>query len=318
MHRCWLFTALMICGACFGQDYPSRPVRIVVPFPPGGSDVLIRTIGAELSAKWKQPVVIDNKPGADSLIGAELVARAPADGYTLLATVDTTMVVNRFLFKNLPYDPDTSFTPISLLAQTDFMILANPGVPAADLKELVALAKSKPGSISFGSYAKGSQADLMIYRLNKQEGLDILTVPYKGVAPTLNAAVSGEVSLAAGGYNVAGQLAKGGRLKPLAIAGATRSHFFPDVKTTAEQGFPYALAGIWYGLYAPAGTPDAIVRKLNHDFADVLRNKDFAEKNLIQMGLTPVASSPDELRQRIARDVKSVAEFARSAGIKPE
>ncbi|KQW54271.1 Bug family tripartite tricarboxylate transporter substrate binding protein [Variovorax sp. Root411] len=318
MRKSWLGIALIACSACFAQEFPSRPVHIVVPFPPGGSDMLIRTISAVLSAKWKQPVVVENKPGADSLIGAEYVARAVPDGYTLLATVDTTTVVNRFLFTKLPYDPDKSFTPVSLLAQADFMILANPSVPASDLRELVALAKSKPGTVSFASYAKGSQADLMVHSLNKREGLDILTVPYRGVAPTLNAAVAGEVTLAAGGYNVAGQLARGGKLKPLAMAGMTRNPFFPDVKTTAEQGFPYAVAGIWYGVYAPAGTPEAVVKKLSQDFADVVRNKDFAEKNLIQVGLTPVGGSPEELRQRIARDVTAVAEFVRSAGIKPE
>ena len=263
---------------CVAQEYPSQPVRIIVPYQPGGSDVLIRAIGVELSKKWKQPVVVENRPGADSIIGAEYVARSAPDGYTLLATVDSTTVVNRFLYKKLPYDPDKSFAPISLLAETEFMIFANPKVPASDLKELIALAKSKPGTISFGSYSKGSQADIMFNSFNKREGVDLLLVPYKGVAATLSAAVSGEISVSVGGYNVAGQLVKGGRLKPLAAAGPSRNPLYPEVKSAAERGFPYVKAGLWYGVFAPAGTPEQIVKRLTSDFVSIIKDKDFAEK----------------------------------------
>src|SRR4030095_16345785 len=247
-----LAAAVGLLAPAFADTFPTKPVRLIVPFQAGGSDQLYRALAIELSNKWKQPVIVENRPGADSLIGAEFVARSPADGYTLLATVDTPTVINRFLFKKLPYDPDKSFAPISLLAQTDFFIVAHPKFPASNLRELIAYAKANPGKVSFGSFARGSQADLMIHAINKRERIDILTVPYKGVSLSIGAAIAGDVQLASGGYGVVGQHFKAGKLKPLAMAGKARDSFFTDVSTTAEQGAPYALASIWYGLFVPA------------------------------------------------------------------
>ena len=313
-----LAAAVGLLTPAFADTFPTKPVRLIVPFQPGGSDQLYRALSAELSTKWKQPVIVENKPGADSLIGAEFVGRSPADGYTLLATVDTTTVINRFLYKKLPYDPDKSFAPISLLAQTDFFIVANPKFPASNLRELIAYVKANPGKVSFGSFARGSQAELMIHAINKRERTDILTVPYKGVSLSIGAAIAGDVQLASGGYGVVGQHIKAGKLKPLAMAGRARDSFFPEVSTTAEQGAPYALASIWYGLYAPAGTPEAVVRQISQDVRAVLQDREFAQKHMLANGLTPVASTPGELAERIAADVKLTAELVEAAGIKPE
>jgi tripartite-type tricarboxylate transporter receptor subunit TctC len=313
-----LAAAVGLLTPAIADTFPTKPVRLIVPFQPGGSDQLYRALSAELSTKWKQPVIVENKPGADSLIGAEFVARSPADGYTLLATVDTTTVINRFLYKKLPYDPDKSFAPISLLAQTDFFIVANPKFPASNLRELIAYVKANPGKVSFGSFARGSQAELMIHAINKRERTDILTVPYKGVSLSLGAAIAGDVQLASGGYGVVGQHIKAGKLKPLAMAGRARDSFFPEVSTTAEQGAPYVLASIWYGLYAPAGTPEAVVRQISQDVRAVLQDREFAQKHMLANGLTPVASTPRELAERIAADVKLTAELVEAAGIKPE
>lgn len=315
---CALVLAGVLVAPAIADTFPDKPVKFIVPFQPGGSDMLYRALAVELSKKWGQPVIVENRPGADSLIGAELVARSAADGYTLLATVDTTTVINRFLFKKLPYDPDRSFEPISLLAQTDFFIVAHPSLPVANLRELVAYAKSNPGTVSFGSFARGSQADLMFHAINKRERIDMLAVPYKGVSLSLGAAIAGDVKLASGGYGVVGQHFKAGKLKPLAMAGKSRDSFFPDVSTTAEQGFPYALASIWYGLYAPAGTPEAVLSKINQDVTSVLKDKEFAQKQMLNHGLTPVASTPLQLRERTASDVKTTADLVEAAGIKPE
>lgn len=310
--------AAVFSSASPAQEYPSRPVKIVVPFQPGGSDVLVRIIAAELANRWKEGVVVENKPGADSIIGADFVARSNPDGYTLLATVDTTMVINRFLFKKLPYDPDRSFVPVSLMAQVDALIVAHPSLTASNVRELVDLAKSKPRTISFGSYSKGSQTDLMFAEINHRESVDLMRVPYKGLAPTLAAAVSGEIQLATTGYSLGAPMVKAGRLKILGIAGKSRSPFFPDVATTAEQGFPYALSQTWYGLFAPAGTPEAIVNKISKDISEILNDKEFVQKNLIDRGYLPFGSTPQELRQRIRVDVQQTSDRVKTAGILPE
>ena len=315
---CAIVVAGVLAAPAVADTFPTKPVRFIVPFQPGGSDVLYRALGAELSKKWGQPVIVENRAGADSLIGADFVARSAADGYTLLATVDTTTVINRFLYKKLPYDPDRSFEPISLLAQTDFFIVAHPSLPVSNLRELVSYAKANPGTLSFGSYARGSQADLMFHAINKREKTDMLAVPYKGVSLSVGAAIAGDVKLTSAGYGVVGQHIKAGKLKPLSMAGKSRDSFFPEVSTTAEQGFPYALASTWWGLYAPAGTPEAVIRKINQDVTAVLKDKEFAQKQMLNLGLTPVASTPQQLRDRIASDVKITADLVEAAGIKPE
>jgi tripartite-type tricarboxylate transporter receptor subunit TctC len=316
-----LFGAMLAVGfACnaLAQQYPSRPVKIIVPFPPGGMDVLVRAVANELSVKWGQPVIIENRPGAGTLIGAQEAARAPSDGYTLLATIDSTLVANRFLYKSLPYDPISSFSPISLMVQSDHLILANPKLPAKDLRELVALAKQKPGTINFASFAKGSQADLVYATLNRREGIDLLQVPYKGVAPALTATMGGEVQLTTAGLSVAGGMLSGGRLKALAIAGSQRNPQFPDVPTAAEQGFPYVVASVWYGLFAPARTPAAIVEKINADVTAILKTPEFTAKQVQQRGLMLVAGGPQELTTRIRDDVAMTAEMVRNAGVTPD
>lgn len=311
--------AMALAAPVLAQTFPDKLVTIVVPFPPGGGiDVMVRALAAELSTQWGKPVVIENKGGAGTLIGADAVARARPDGLTLLATIDQTVVSNRFLYKSLPYDPEKSFIPVTLMAEADHLLLAHPGVRANNLKELVALAKRQPGALNFGSFGDGSQPVLVYGMLNKREGLDLVHVPYKGVAPMIAAIVAGEVQLATGSPGVAGELLRGNRLKPLAIAGRRRAAQFPDVPTTAEQGFPYLRASIWYGLFAPAGTSPAIINKLNADITAVLKNRAFTEKQATSRGLQMVASSPEEFAARIRDDVVSTEEMVRAANIKAQ
>jgi tripartite-type tricarboxylate transporter receptor subunit TctC len=317
-----LISALLLISpleSTLAQEFPSRPVRIVVPFPPGGGiDVLVRGLAVELTQKWGHPVIIDNRPGAGGNIGTELVAKSAPDGHTLLATVNQTFSSNRYLYKSLPYDPERSFVPISLMVQSDHFLLAHPSVPANDVRELVALAKRTPGKLTYGSFGNGSQPQLVYETLNKREGLDLLHVPYKGIAPLMTALTAGEVNLATGSAGVAGQLMRAGRMKALAIAGKRRAAQFPDVPTTAEAGYPYLLASIWYGLFAPTGTPAAVVDKVGEDVRRLLKTPAFAEKQVTARGLDVVASTSAELAAAIKEETPAVGEMIRSAGVQPE
>jgi tripartite-type tricarboxylate transporter receptor subunit TctC len=311
------------CTGAFAQApaaaYPNKLVRIVVPFPPGGGiDILIRAVGQELSTRWGQPVVIDNKAGGGTLIGADNVARSPADGYTLLATVNQTMTSNRYLYKSLPYDPDKSFVPVMEMVESEQLIVAHTSVPAKDLREFVALAKREPAKYPYGSFGQGTQPHLLFALMNKRENTDLPHVPYMGVAQLMTAVAAGEVAVSTGSGSVAGGLMKSGRMKPLAITSKQRSPQFPDVPTAQEQGYGYMNAAIWYGLFAPAGTPQPIVEKINADIRAILRDPAFAEKNVVSRGLRVVAGTPQQFQVSIRDEAAAVGEMVKAAEVKPE
>lgn len=301
------------------EDWPSKPIRVIVPFAPGGGvDVLARAVMAELSTKWKQPIIVDNRAGAGSLIGAEAVAKSAPDGYTLMATVNQTLVGNRFLYKNLSYDPDKSFEPITLMVQSDQMLLATPSFPANNMKELLEQARKNPGKIAYGSFGAGSQPHLLYSTIAKRENVQLLHVPYKGITPVLQALVSGEVQLGTGSLAVAGPLIDGGKIKAISVAGKQRIPRYPQVPTTVEQGYPYAQTSIWYGLFAPAGTPAPIVEKIRKDVSALLNDPGFAERNATSKGLTVIASTGEELRKIIAEETQTTSEQIKAAGVTPE
>jgi tripartite-type tricarboxylate transporter receptor subunit TctC len=299
--------------------FPNKVVRIVVPFPPGGGiDILIRAVAVELSGKWGQPVIIDNRPGGGTLIGADTVARATADGHTLLATVNQTMTSNRYLYKTLPYDPDKSFMPIIEMVESEQLILAHSAVPARDLKEFVTVARREPAKYPYGSFGQGTQPHLLFALMNKQEGLDLTHVPYKGVAQLMTALAAGEVAVSTGSGSVAGGLMQTNRMKPLAITSKQRSALFPNVPTAQEQGYGYLNASIWYGLFAPAGTPARVIEKINADVRTILRDAMFAEKNATSRNLRVVAGTPQQFQAGIREEVGAVGEMVRAAEVKPE
>ena len=314
------FIALAVCiSIAAAQQYPVRLVKIIVPFPPGGGiDVLVRAIAVDLTTKWGHPVIIENRAGAGGNIGAEAAAKSPPDGYILMASVNLTFTANPYLYNSLPYDPEHSFAPITLMVQSDQFLLAHPSVPAMDLRELVALARREPGKLTYGSYGRGSQPQLVYEMLNKKDGLDLLHVPYKGIAPLLTALIAGEVLLATGSSGVAGTLLKAGRLKALAIAGNSRSPEFPGVPTTAEIGYPYVQASIWYGLFAPARTPPAIIEKIGTDVRAILTTPAFAERHAKSKGLDVVASTPQDFAAAILQEKTLTRDMIRAAGIQPE
>lgn len=301
------------------QSWPARPVRVIIPFPPGGGiDILIRAVGAELSSRWGQPVIVENRAGASGIIGAEAAARAAPDGYTLLGTVNQTFTTNRFLFRSLPYDPDRGFTPVSLMVQSDHMLLAHPSLEADDVAGLIRLARRRPGNLTYGSFGSGTQPQLVYEAMNQHEKLDILHVPYNGIAPLMLATTRGEVMLATGSASVAGELIRTGRIKALATAGGRRIGQFPKVPTTAEQGYPYIRASIWYGLFAPAGTPDEVLQRIGGDVREILNTPAFAQAQVTSRGLDLVASDGAALAREIREETASVGEIIHAARIEPQ
>lgn len=319
----WKFVLMGLLLACFGshgqaESFPQKPVKIIVPYPPGGMDILYRAVAVELSNKWGQPVIVENRAGADSLIGAEAAARAAPDGYTLLGTADFTFIANRFLYAKLPYDPDKSFVPVSLIAQTEMFLVANQNLPVKDLRELVAYARANPKQLSFGSFSRGSQADLAFSALNKREGIDVLAVPYKGVGPAMAAIAGGETQLGMGGTNVAAPLIQAKKIKVLAMTGGARHPQFPDVQTATEQGFPYLISRLWYGMFAPAGTPQPIVNKISADIQSILSNQEFVESKITSRGIQVLSGKSEDLSKRLREDVARGAQAFKEAGIKPE
>jgi tripartite-type tricarboxylate transporter receptor subunit TctC len=315
-----IFLAVLSVAPAAAQTFPGgRPVRIVVPYPPGGLiDVLARALAAELTAGWAQPVIVDNAPGAGTIIGAEKVAGAPPDGHTLLMTTDATVVGNRFLYKKLSYDPDRSLVPITMLARSAQLVLANPSVPVSNLRELVDAARRQPGKFAYSSYGPGSQPQLLFELLKKREGIDLLHIPYKGVAPALTAATAGEVQFTVASPGLAGELVKSGRLKALMFASASRSKLFPELPTASEAGYPYATSSIWFALFAPAGISTALAQRIHRDVTTIARKPEFFERHIASRGFELVAGTSGELADAIRDETARFAEMARAAGLDPE
>ena len=302
--------------AAQAQTYPNKPVTVIVPFAAGGGiDVLTRAIGARLSERWKQPVVFENRAGAGSAIGASLVAKAAPDGHTLLATVNQTMVGNRFLYKKLSYDPDLSFEPLTMMVRADQLIIANAQLPANSLREVVDLAKKSPGLLNFGSYGNGSQPHLLFSMIKEREKIEIAHIPFNGITPNLTALAAGEVQLGAASAGVIAPLVQAGKIKPIAVAGESLIAQYPKVSTTVQQGYPYAKVSIWYGLFAPAGTPEPIVSQIRQAVRDVLLDSQFAEQQVVAKGLNVVAGDGKQMREAIAKEVEVTSAMIKAAGV---
>ena len=319
-HR--LLTAMLFIlssFSAFGQSFPSQTVRIVMPWPAGGStDTLARALAKELSPVWGQPVVVENVPGAASIVGTSKFVTSAPDGHTLMVTIDATVVGNRFLFKNLPYDPDKSLIPITMLARSPNFVIAHPSVPVNNLRELVELARRSPGKLAYSSAGGGTAANLVMETIGKREGVRFTHVPYKGVAPLVTAVVAGEVSFGVASPAASGAMARAGRVKPLAITGTERVKLFPDVPTTAELGYPYAVLWLWFGLFAPGGTSPQVVDRIHRDVTAILKRPEFIEAYISKFSLDLIANSPAEFAEAIRADVTSIGEMVKAAGARPE
>lgn len=316
---CVAFAAALLPTWAAAQSFPVRPVRIVVPYPPGGGvDGMARAIADRLSSRWGQPVVVENRAGGATIIGAEAVARAAPDGTTLLLTTDQTISSNPHIYPKLPYDTNRDLAPVTQLIGLPQMVLAHPSVKAASLKELVDLARAQPGSLNYGSFGSGSQPHMLFEMLKAQTGVQLTHVPYKGIAPALTAALAGEVQLTMSAASVARGHIQAGKLKPLAIARRDRLALLPDVPTLREAGFPDIDPQSWFGLFATGGTPAAVIRKIRDDVVALFDDAELRDRAITQRGFDPVFSTPEEFARFIAADSKQKAEMVRVSGAKPE
>lgn len=299
------------------QPYPSKPVRVIVPFAPGGpADVLARVIGQELSEALGQPFVVENKVGAAGNIGVEQIAKAMPDGYTVGIVPVGNVAVNPSLFPTLPYKA-SELAPVAMLATVENVLVVNADVPAKSLKELLALAKQKPGTLSFASPGAGSQAHLAGELMALSAEVKLIHVPYKGIGPALNDVVGGQVTMMFGAMSAVLPHVKSGKLRALGVASIKRSATMPELPTIAEQGLPRFEAVSWYALMAPAGTPAPIIDRLNAESARSLAKPAIREKFAAQ-GLEPGGGKPQELATEIQAETVRWADVIRKQNIKPE
>ena len=312
----FLCLLLVVAAPAIAQQYPSKPVRFVVPYAAGGAtDLIARVIGERLSAHLGQPFVIDNRPGAATLLGAQLVAKAEPDGYTLLMATSTTLAINASLYKSLPYDPVKDFAPISLAIQHPFVLLVDPKLPVHNVKELVALAKSKPGQLAYASGGSGSFPHLAMALFQSMTGIDVIHVPYKGSAPALTDLMGGQVAMIFD--NTALTYVKSGKIRALAVTTKDRVSVMPDVPTLQEAGVPgYELAA-WQGVIAPAGTPRPVVDKLNANIVKLLHEPETIAR-LTGDGGQIITSTPDQFAAYIKSEIGRFAKIVKDSGAKVE
>ena len=285
------------------SDYPKQPIRLISPFAPGGSsDTLARIIAPELSRRLSQQVIVENRPGAGGNIGVDAVAKARPDGYTIGLASPGPMVVNVTLMDSLPYDPLKDVVPISLIADLPIVMVAHPSVAANNVTELIALEKSKPGSLSFASAGVGTTMHLSGELLNMMTGMRLVHVAYKGAAPAMTDILGGQVQLGFVDLPAASAHAKVGRVKMLAIGNARRTRTAPELPTIAESGVPGYETGGWFGLIAPGGTPKAIITRLHAEIADVMNTPSVRER-ILQIGIEPMATTPDEFATFIRAEI---------------
>jgi tripartite-type tricarboxylate transporter receptor subunit TctC len=303
----------------WAQAWPARPVRIVVAYPPGGGiDVMARQIAERMTQAWGQPVVVENKPGANTIVATDAVAKSAADGYTVLMTTDATFSINPHLYSKLPFDTRRDFVPVTMLVLLQQLLVAHPALPADSLEELIRVAKSKPGTINYASYGSGSQPHLSGEMLKHKAGIDLVHIPYKGISLAVPAVIAGEVQLTFAGIATSSAPLKAGRIKALAIGGKQRSPPFPQVPTFAELGYPEVETHAWFGLFLPANSPQQAVSRIHLEVKRILDDPEFREKQLIARGYEVVGSAPEEFAAYIRRDSESRARAVKISGAKAE
>jgi len=304
-------------GGAQAQDYPSRTVRIVLPFSAGGSsDPVARLIARHLTAALGQPFVVENRPGAGGNLGSDLVAKAAPDGYTLLFTAGST-AINPSLYSKLPFDPVRDFDPVIHVATLSGILVAHPSVPAANVKELIQVARSKPGGVTYASAGSGTVPHLAGEMFRAAAKAEMTHVPYKGSNPALTDLIGGQVQVMFANMPGTLQHVKAGRLKVLAVTGAKRSELLPDVPTIAESGLAGYDAPNWYGVFAPAGTPDAIVARLNAEINKAMATPEFLDHMRLE-GAEAIGGSPAQFRSFFRGEMDRWAPVVKSAGVKAD
>ena len=316
-----LFAALVgllaaVSGAAFAQTYPGGPVKLIVPVPAGGvTDTMARIVAQRLTEAWGHPVVVDNRPGGNYAVGAQAVARSPADGLTLLVAPDSTVTANPHLFSKLPYDPVKDLTPIIVLCRITPVLVVNPSLDAKSVPELIALAKAKPGSLNYGSYGIGTYAHLSMEDFKRKTGTDIVHIPYRGAAPAATALLAGDVSMLLLNLSSIEEHEKAGKVRILAVASDKRAVLRPDLPTVAEAGVPGFSTTAWFALWGPPNMAPELVARIHADVAKVLespQSREFFRTNSFER----VDLSPAQFSQLIQDDLKHWGALVKAVGAK--
>jgi tripartite-type tricarboxylate transporter receptor subunit TctC len=309
--------AAFIATAAPAQEFPSRPIRIVIPFAAGGpTDILARLMAPKLTERWGQQIIVDNRPGAGATLGADIAARATPDGYTLLFnTVGHS--ITPFLFPKLGYDAVKSFAPITAVSQAPLVLVMNPSVPAKTVADIVALAKAKPGQVAYGSSGNGGISHLAGHLFTKSAGITMNHIPYKGMGPVIPDLIAGQVSLAFPDPLVAMPHVRAGRLRLMAVTSSKRSVIDRDVPTIAESGLPGYDVAVWYGMFAPAGTPPAVLERLHAGLVAVVNAPDLKER-IIREGGEPLGNSPAAFAAMVKADLDKWGVVVKDSGAKSE
>jgi tripartite-type tricarboxylate transporter receptor subunit TctC len=313
---CLLAGLALVLGNARAQDYPNRQIQIIVPFAPGGgTDIVSRTVAAKMTDNWKVPVIVDNRPGGNTIIGAQLAARAAPDGYTMFVAIDSTLAMNQSLYAKLPYDPIKDFAPVTLAISQPMVLALHPSVQATTVKDLIALAKAKPGQIAYAQGALPAQIAGELFK--SAAGIDLIGVPYKGSGPAMNDVVGGSVPVIFDALGPAASFIKAGKVRALAVTSAEPAAALPGVPTMAQSGLAGFDLVTWIGFLVPSGVNREIVSKLNSELVRILNLPETKER-FAGMGMTVIASSPDQFAQTIKSDAAKFDRIIKSAGIKVE
>lgn len=302
-------------GTAYGADFPAKPARIVVPIGPGSSmDIIARVLGQKLNESWEQPVIVDNRAGAGGNIGADLVAKSAPDGYTVLFAASS-LAISRSYYRKLPYDALRDFEPVTQISSRNNVLVVSPSLPVNSIRELIALAKAKPGQLSYGSGGGNGSSDHMVGELFKLlAGIDILHVPYKSGPQAQNDLIGGQIQIYLGGIPVQLPMIRAGKVKPLGTSGLKRSPALPDVPTLDEAGVPGYEVDVWYGFFAPRGTPGNVVTRISADVSRIVKSPAMHER-LNALGVEPAGTTPAEFRTLFSREIEKWAQVVKAAGI---
>ena len=312
--------ALMACCSCavFAQAYPVKPIRFIVPFAPGGStDIVARVLAQKMSESMGQQVLVDNRPGAGGAIGAEIVAKSPPDGYTMITAVTGIMAINQFLYRSLPYNPEKDFAPVTQVGSLPLILVVHPSIPAKTVKELIAFAKARPGQLNYGSSGVGSATHMTTELFKTMAGVDIVHIPYKGSGQVMGDIIGGQLALIFDQIVSSLPHVNAGKLRALAITSAKRFPTLPQLPTVAESGVPGYESISWAGVAVPAGTPKEIVARLNSEIVKIVRAPDIRER-FLRDGIEPVGSTPEQFDAHIKSERAKWAKVVKDSGARAD
>jgi tripartite-type tricarboxylate transporter receptor subunit TctC len=302
-------------GTAFAQAYPSKPIRIIVPYTAGGpADVLVRALGQKLTDTWGQQVIVDNRPGANEIIAAELAVKSPPDGYTYLLATDAVFSLNGYLYSKIPYDPVRDLAPVSKLVTANMVLVARTDFPAGSVQELIQYAKQNPGKVNYGSVGAGGVNHLAMAWFNSVQGLDMQHIPYKGLVQALQDMITGRLDVMFAVIGGALPHLRAGKLKAYAVSGQSRSSVMPEVPTFAQVGLPNFEASFYFGMAAPAGTPREMLAKFASESSKIVNSAEFREKYLTNLGFEPVGDTPDQFAAFLKSDRELAAKKVKASG----